>query len=80
MLLIELSAIHIVYRPMVTSTIKEQSNTSIEEQIRTIPKFGGPINEDVIHWLQAVDEVFDRFQLQPSNRYILRVRVRVRWY
>ncbi len=38
-------------------------NISIEQQTRTLKKFGGSGNEDVIQWLQYVEEVFDRLQL-----------------
>jgi len=58
----EFSITYIVYYRMVFSLI--------EELIRTITKFGGTVNEDVLEWLKNIDEVFDRVQLQPSNKYI----------
>jgi hypothetical protein len=42
----------------------------MEEFIRTIPKFGGAVNEDVVKWLQHIDAVFDQVELRPSNKYI----------
>jgi hypothetical protein len=42
----------------------------MEEFIRTIPKFGGAVNEDVVKWLHNIEAVFDQVQLGPSNKYI----------
>jgi hypothetical protein len=42
----------------------------MEKFIRTIPKFGGAVNEDVVKWLHNIDAVFDQIQLRPSNKYI----------
>ncbi|CAF1310029.1 unnamed protein product, partial [Rotaria sordida] len=41
----------------------------MEERIRSIIKFTGSSNQDVIHWLQYIDEVFDGFQLQASEKH-----------
>ncbi|CAF4242201.1 unnamed protein product, partial [Rotaria sordida] len=40
----------------------------MEEQIRSIIKFTGSSKQDVINWLQYIDEVFDGFQLQASEK------------
>ncbi|CAF2777582.1 unnamed protein product [Rotaria sp. Silwood2] len=45
-------------------------STLAKEQIKNLAKFGGGPEEDVIKWLQEVEEVFDRAQLQPSNKYL----------
>jgi hypothetical protein len=42
----------------------------MKEFIRTIPKFGGAVNEDVVKWLQHIDAVFDQVELRSSNKYI----------
>ena len=61
----------IVYRPLFTSIMEEQfMNTWAKEQIKTLVKFGGSMNEDVVKWLQDVEEVFDRAQLQPANKFL----------
>ncbi|CAF1197298.1 unnamed protein product [Rotaria sordida] len=42
----------------------------VQEQIRKLTKFGGTFSKDVIKWLQDTEDVFDRVQLQPVNKYI----------
>ncbi|CAF4299431.1 unnamed protein product, partial [Rotaria sordida] len=41
----------------------------MEKLIRSIIKFTGNRNQDVINWLQYIDEVFDGFQLQASEKH-----------
>lgn len=43
---------------------------SMEDLVKAIPHFSGTANEDVIGWLDAINKIFDRVQLQPCNRYI----------
>lgn len=45
-------------------------HTLAKEQIRNLHKFAGHRGEDVIRWLEDVEEVFDRAQLQPPNKFI----------
>src|SRR5690349_8993546 len=60
-----------VYRPIILSSTEEQSLITLaKEQLKTLAKFGGSANEDVLKWLEDVEAVFDRAQLQPSNRYL----------
>ncbi len=42
----------------------------MEELVRSIIKFGGALNEDAAEWLQYIEQIFDRTQLRPSNKYI----------
>ncbi|CAF4144225.1 unnamed protein product [Rotaria sordida] len=42
----------------------------MEELIRSVIQFDGALNQDVIQWLEYIEEVFDRVQLQTSNKYI----------
>ena len=59
----------VVHRPAFVSSVEEQfMNTWAKEQIKNLPKFGGSVEEDVLKWLQDVEEVFDRAQIQSSNR------------
>jgi hypothetical protein len=61
----------IVYRPLFRSTMAEQfMNNIVKEQIKTLTKFGGADTEDVVKWLKDMETVFDRAQLQPSDKYI----------
>ena len=46
-------------------------NLSIEEQVQSTPKFSGLVNEDVVHWLQIIEELFDRFNIHSSSRYLI---------
>jgi len=58
-------------RSLSTSHTEEQILTTLaKEQIKTLSKFGGAENEDVVIWIQHVEEVFDRAQLQSSNKYL----------
>ncbi|CAF2843641.1 unnamed protein product, partial [Rotaria sp. Silwood2] len=41
-----------------------------KETIKSLLKFGGARNEDVVTWLHDAEEVFDRAQLRSSNKYI----------
>jgi hypothetical protein len=67
----ELSDHPIVYRPIFLSTMDEQfMNLVLKEQIKTIIKFSGSANEDVLKWLKDVEEIFDRAQLQSSHKYL----------
>ncbi|CAF4599632.1 unnamed protein product [Rotaria socialis] len=43
----------------------------MEGLIRSIIKFGGTLNEDVVKWLHDMEEIFDRVQLRPSNKFIV---------
>jgi hypothetical protein len=57
--------------PLVTSKIEEQILTTLaKEQVKTLAKFGGSEHEDVIIWLKDVEDVFDRAQIQSSNKYL----------
>ena len=42
----------------------------MEDLIKTIPYFGGTAHEDVVQWLNIINEIFDRVELRPLNRYI----------
>ncbi|CAF1436761.1 unnamed protein product [Rotaria sp. Silwood1] len=67
----EFSLNHIVYHPAFLSVMEEQvMNTLAKEQIKNLSKFGGAPDEDVIKWIQDMEAVFDRAQLQPSNKFI----------
>ncbi|CAF1009416.1 unnamed protein product [Rotaria sp. Silwood1] len=67
----EFSLNHIVYHPAFLSVMEEQvMNTLAKEQIRNFSKFAGAPDEDVIKWIQYMEAVFDRAQLQPSNKFI----------
>lgn len=68
---LEIDINSIVYRPVFLSKMEEQfMNTLAKEQIRTLVKFSGDPREDVIKWLSDVEMVFDRAQLQTSNKYL----------
>lgn len=68
---LEFDSDFIVYRPVFLSNMEEQfMNTLAKEQIRTLVKFSGDPCEDVIKWLSDVEMVFDRAQLQMSNKYL----------
>jgi hypothetical protein len=41
-----------------------------KESIKSVATFGGARKEDVATWLHDTEEVFDRAQLRPSNKYI----------
>ena len=72
----EFSIDYIVYRPTFVTKMKGQLlNTINKEQIKTLGKFGGAAHEDVIKWLEEVEENFDRAQVQPPNKYLV-----VQWY
>ncbi|CAF4903169.1 unnamed protein product, partial [Rotaria socialis] len=43
----------------------------MEEVIRSLIKFGGTLNEDVVKWLHDMEEIFDRVQFRPSNKFIV---------
>ncbi|CAF1611806.1 unnamed protein product [Rotaria sp. Silwood1] len=67
----EFSVNHIVYHPAFLSVMEEQvMNTLAKEQIRNLSKYGGAPDEDVIKWIQDIEAVSDRAQLQPSNKFI----------
>ncbi|CAF4671827.1 unnamed protein product, partial [Rotaria sp. Silwood2] len=67
----EFSTHHIVHYPKFLSIMEEQfMSTLAKEQIKNLARFGGGPEEDVIKWLQEVEEVFDRAQLQPFNKYL----------
>jgi hypothetical protein len=53
---------YLIYRPVFFSVM--------EELIRTIPKFSGAANEDIVKWLKDIEAVFDKVQLGPSNKYV----------
>ena len=60
-----------VYRPLLSSIMEEQIlHTLAKEQIKRLAKFGGAHHEDVVKWLSDVEEVFNRAQLQPSNKFL----------
>ncbi|CAF3132970.1 unnamed protein product [Rotaria socialis] len=42
----------------------------VQEQIMKLTTFGGARDEDVLHWLQDTECIFDSVQLRPSNKYI----------
>lgn len=57
--------------PLFTSKIEEQILTTLaKEQVKTLAKFGGSEHENVIIWLQDVEDVFDRAKIQSSNKYL----------
>ncbi|CAF4599409.1 unnamed protein product, partial [Rotaria socialis] len=43
----------------------------MEELLRSLIKFGGTLNEDVVKWLHDMEEIFDRVQLRPSNKFMV---------
>jgi hypothetical protein len=49
---------------------EELMDYSIGEQIRAIKKFSGSDNADVVKWLHDVEEIFDRFELKPFQKYL----------
>ena len=61
----------IVYRPLFLSIMEEQFMHNVaKEQIKTLTKFNGSPDEDIVKWVQDMDEVFDRAQLQSSNKFL----------
>ncbi|CAF3454765.1 unnamed protein product [Rotaria socialis] len=42
----------------------------VQEQIKKLTTFGGARDEDVLHWLQDTECIFDQVQLKPSNKYL----------
>ena len=57
--------------PSSTRTTEEQILLTLaKEQVKILPKFGGTEREDVLLWLQQVEEVFDRALLQPTTKYV----------
>lgn len=61
----------IVYRPLFLSTMEEQFMHNVsKEQIKTLTKFAGSSDDDIVKWLQDIDEIFDRAQLQPANKFV----------
>ncbi|CAF3455353.1 unnamed protein product [Rotaria socialis] len=42
----------------------------VHEQIMKLTTFGGARDEDVLHWLQDTECIFDSVQLRPLNKYI----------
>ncbi|CAF4679301.1 unnamed protein product, partial [Rotaria magnacalcarata] len=42
----------------------------VQEQIMKFTTFGGARDEDVLHWLQDTECIFDQVQLQSSNKYL----------
>ena len=72
----ESSHYHTIYRPTFATTMEEQfMYTLAKEQIKTLEKFGGGAHEDVVKWLQNMEEAFDRAQVQSSNKYSA-----IQWY
>jgi Retrotransposon gag protein len=70
--LAELPTRPVIHRPSFSSVMEKQvMNTVAKEQLKNLAKFGGSSEEDVNKWLQDVDEIFDRAQLRPSNRYLV---------
>ncbi|CAF1623828.1 unnamed protein product [Rotaria magnacalcarata] len=60
-----------VYRPLLNSNMEQEFlRTLAKEQVKTLNKFSGSNSEDVIHWLNRVEQVFDRALLQPANKYV----------
>lgn len=60
----------LVHQPLFLSIMEEQVMLTLaKEQIKNLPRFGGGPDEDIMKWLQDIEEVFDRAQLQPSNKY-----------
>ena len=43
----------------------------MEDLVNSIPHFGGTAHEDVVRWLNIINEISDRAKLRPSNRYIV---------
>ncbi|CAF3712429.1 unnamed protein product [Rotaria socialis] len=42
----------------------------VQEQVRALTMFFGSRYEDFSQWLQDTEEIFDRVQLKPSNKYL----------
>ncbi|CAF2155450.1 unnamed protein product [Rotaria magnacalcarata] len=60
-----------VYRPLLNSNMEQEFLRALaKEQVKTLNKFSGSNSEDVIHWLNRVEQVFDRALLQPANKYV----------
>ncbi|CAF1558037.1 unnamed protein product [Rotaria magnacalcarata] len=60
-----------VYRPLLVSNMEQEFlRTLAKEQVKTLNKFSGSNSEDVIHWLNRVEQVFDRALLQSANKYV----------
>ena len=67
----ELTPRPVVHRPSFSSSMEKQvMDTVAKEQLKNLATFGGSSEEDVNKWLQDVDEIFDRAQLRPSNRFL----------
>ena len=61
----------IVYRPLFLSIMEEQFMHNVaKEQIKTLTKFNGSPDEDIVKWVQDMEEVFDRAQLQSLNIFL----------
>ncbi|CAF1515574.1 unnamed protein product [Rotaria sordida] len=72
----EFSYCHTIHRPTFVTAMEEQfMHTLAKEQIKTLEKFGGGVHEDVVKWLQHMEEAFDRAQVQSSNKYLA-----IQWY
>jgi Retrotransposon gag protein len=59
-----------VYRPTFTSIMEEQFMQNVSKELtKSLTKFSGAREEDVVKWLQEIDEAYDCVKLQPSNRF-----------
>ncbi|CAF3238903.1 unnamed protein product [Rotaria sp. Silwood2] len=45
-------------------------HTLAKELIKSLAEFGAARHKDVVKWLSDVEEVFNRAQFQPSNKYL----------
>lgn len=54
---------------LISSTEAHILTALAKEQVKNLPRFGGAPGEDVMLWLQQVEEVFNGAELQPTNKY-----------
>lgn len=53
-----------------SSTVDPILLTLAKEQLKTLPKFAGAPQDDVLHWLLRTEEIFDAIQLSSSAKFI----------
>jgi hypothetical protein len=46
-------------------------STSPEAVIQSFTRFGGHYHEDIIEWVQYMEEVFDQAEIPSSHKYII---------
>ncbi|CAF4298407.1 unnamed protein product, partial [Rotaria socialis] len=57
-------------RVLLLSMDEQNMQIFVHEQIMKLTTFGGARDEDVLHWLQDTECIFDSVQLRPLNKYI----------